>query len=155
MVDRREQKYFGNIEVWIGTLHSTFTIQEREILECVWWVQRVVSNYLCPSVSISPVISGPHLCCLSLSDHTEWRPEFAQSGPGEQRDQTVSMFSSQTHPSLRLPFSDQQPFQHLHTAHPGSQATLYLRSHFDPTAECSNFQTFIHLAGHKGTTLSI
>ena len=35
MVDRREQKYFGNIEVWIGTLHSTFTIQEREILECV------------------------------------------------------------------------------------------------------------------------
>ena len=34
MVDRREQKYFGNIEVWVGILNSTITIQEREILEC-------------------------------------------------------------------------------------------------------------------------
>ena len=35
MVDRKEQKYFGSIEVWVGILNSTITIQEREILECV------------------------------------------------------------------------------------------------------------------------
>ena len=94
--------------------------------------------YLCPSVSISRVISEGSTCVavslsLSLSvDHTKWGARTTQSGPGVQRDNTqmqenislttehpVIMFSSQTHPAshLRLPFSEhQQPFQHLHTA---------------------------------------
>ena len=71
MVDRREQKYFGNIEVWVGILNSTITIQERERGWSVcdgyreWWA--IISVRVSPSVRSSLA----RTCAVSVSPTTQ------------------------------------------------------------------------------------
>ena len=110
------------------------------------WPTQVLSLSLSRSDSLRPHrVRGPE---CSVKSRTAGREDSSAVTSSQSE-----MFSSQTHPGLRLPFSEHQPFQHLHSPLPGR--FLVQISHCDLTSECPNLQTFIRLAEHKGATLSI